>query len=145
SGDSLSVPHLRTTLDLTICEKATALFPPLGSDQGWRAQFGRELNATDDRDAFRASGRGLPVVDGKQLDPFRVALHRSTRSISAADARQRIGADRFDRRRLAYRDVASATNRLTLIAALLPAGCVSTHTVFCLRTVLPLRDQYLLC
>ena len=47
--------------------------------------------------------------------------------------------------RLAYRDVASATNRLTLIAAVLPAGCVSTHTVFCLRTPLPLADQHLLC
>ena len=49
------------------------------------------------------------------------------------------------RPRLAYRDVASATNRLTLIAAILPAGCVSTHTVFCLRTPLPLRDQHFLC
>ena len=39
----------------------------------------------------------------------------------------------FDRLRLAYRDVASATNRLTLIAALLPPGTVSTHTVFCLK------------
>jgi hypothetical protein len=41
--------------------------------------------------------------------------------------------------------VASATNRLTLIAAILPAGCVSTHTVFCLRTALPLRAQHFLC
>jgi len=49
------------------------------------------------------------------------------------------------RPRLAYRDVASATNRMTLIAAVLPGGCVSTHTVFCLRTPLPLRDQYFLC
>jgi len=47
--------------------------------------------------------------------------------------------------RLAYRDVASATNRLTLIAAVLPAGCVSTHTVFCLRPPLPGRDQHFLC
>ena len=34
---------------------------------------------------------------------------------------------------------------MTLIAALLSAGCVSTHTVFCLRTQLPLRDQHFLC
>jgi hypothetical protein len=27
----------------------------------------------------------------------------------------------------------------------LPGGCVSTHTVFCLRTPLPSRDQYFLC
>ena len=47
--------------------------------------------------------------------------------------------------RLAYRDVASATNRLTLIAAVLPPHCVSTHTVFCLRTPLPPHAQHLLC
>jgi hypothetical protein len=41
--------------------------------------------------------------------------------------------------------VASATNRLTLIAAILPKGCVSTHTLFCLRTSLPLRAQHFLC
>jgi len=62
-----------------------------------------------------------------------------------ADARRRLGSTRHQRPRLAYRDVASATNRLTLIAAVLPAGCVSTHTVFCLRTPLRLRDQHFLC
>jgi hypothetical protein len=41
--------------------------------------------------------------------------------------------------------VASATNRQTLIAAILPASCVSTHTIFCLRTGLPPRDQQFLC
>src|SRR5262249_4256492 len=41
--------------------------------------------------------------------------------------------------------VASATNRTTLIAAIVPAACVSTHTVFCLRTPLPLRAQHFLC
>ena len=51
----------------------------------------------------------------------------------------------YERPRLAYRDVASATNRLTLIAAVLPANCVSTHTVFCLRTPLSLAAQHFLC
>jgi hypothetical protein len=52
---------------------------------------------------------------------------------------------RYTRPRLAYRDVAGATNRLTLIAAILPPGCVSTHTLFCLRTPLAPSDQYFLC
>ena len=60
-------------------------------------------------------------------------------------ARRLLRSDRFERPRLAYRDVASATNRLTLIAAILPAGCVSTHTVFCLRTPLPRSAQHFLC
>ena len=49
------------------------------------------------------------------------------------------------RARLAYRDVASATNRLTLIAAIVPARCVTTHTLFCLKTPLPLETQHVLC
>jgi hypothetical protein len=41
--------------------------------------------------------------------------------------------------------VASATNRLTLIAAIVPARCVTTHTLFCLKTPLPLAGQHVLC
>ena len=47
--------------------------------------------------------------------------------------------------RLAYRDVASSTNRLTLIAAILPAGTVTTHTLFCLKTKLDEESQHFLC
>lgn len=145
SGPDLVLPNLRGERDLAIVERAAALFPPLGSPAGWSAHFGRELNASDDRAAFRDDRRGLPVVDGKHLEPFRVALGSVGRSISAADARRRLRSDRHERPRLAYRDVASATNRLTLIAAVLPAGCVSTHTVFCLRPPLHGRDQHFLC
>ena len=51
----------------------------------------------------------------------------------------------FGRARLAFRDVASATNRTTLIAAIVPAGSVTTHTVFCLRSALVASDQLVLC
>jgi len=145
SGRDLVLPNLRSALDLAIVERAASLFPPLGSGSGWSVRFGRELNASDDRGAFRDGRHGLPVVDGKHLEPFHVALDAVRRSISAADARRRLRADRYNLPRLAYRDVASATNRLTLIAAVLPAGCVSTHTVFCLRTPLSSRDQHFLC
>src|SRR3989338_2093069 len=50
----------------------------------------------------------------------------------------------FERTRLAYRDVASATNRVTLIAALLPRHTLSTHTVFCLKAPIPVGDQWCL-
>jgi hypothetical protein len=41
--------------------------------------------------------------------------------------------------------VASATNRLTLIAAIVPADAVTTHTLFCLKTPLGLDAQHVLC
>jgi hypothetical protein len=145
SGDDLAIPHVRTPLDLRIVDRAVALFPLLGSAAGWSAEFGRELNASDDRDAFRPSGRGLPIVEGKHLEPFRVALDATRHAIGAADARRLLRSDRHEHARLAYRDVASATNRVTLIAAVLPPRCASTHTVFCLRTAMPLPAQYVLC
>jgi hypothetical protein len=145
SGDALAIPNLRTPTDVAIAERAATMFPPLGSDGGWSARFGRELNATDDRAHFGRPGAGVPVVEGKHLEPFRVDVGATRHSITAANARRLLNHVRHQQPRLAYRDVASATNRLTLIAAILPAGCVSTHTVFCLRTPLPPVSQHFLC
>ena len=148
SGPDLTIPSFRDPVDLAIVERAVSLFPPLGDANGWAASFGRELNATDDREAFRPAhspGARLPVLEGKHLEPFRVAVDGVAYSISPSDARRLLRSDRHAHPRLAYRDVASATNRQTLIAAVLPANCVSTHTIFCLRTALPLRAQYFLC
>jgi hypothetical protein len=144
SGPDLAIPNLRTAVDVVISERAAALFAPLGDPSGWNVHFGRELNATDDRDCLQPPGRGLKVVEGRQVEPFKVNLRASRFSVSAQEAERRLG-QRHLRRRLAYRDVASATNRVTLIAAVLPAGCVTTHTVFCLRTDLPTRAQFFLC
>lgn len=144
SGDDLSIPAFKSTRDLAITERLAVLFPPLGDARSWGAQFGRELNVTDDRDVLRSDGRGLPVIEGKHLEPFR-ARRTSTRwTIGTREADRLLGI-RHHRRRLAYRDVASPTNRLTLISAVLPARSVSIHTVFCLRTPLPSAVQYFLC
>jgi hypothetical protein len=146
SGDGLAIPDLRAAVDVAIAERAAALFPPLGSDAGWSARFGRELNATDDRHSFEHAGVGeLPVVEGKHIEPFRARLDAAEHSVHASKARRLLDPSRYARPRLAYRDVASATNRLTLIAAVLPAGCVSTHTLFCLRSTLPSAGQHFLC
>jgi hypothetical protein len=149
SGPGLAIPAFRSAADVAIAERAASLFPPLGASAGWAARFGRELNATDDREAFRPArgcARGaLPVIEGKHLAPFRVDLDAAAQTIAAEEAQRRLQSDRHLRPRLAYRDVASATNRTTLIAAVLPAGCVSTHTVFCLRTALPIETHHFLC
>ena len=143
SGDTLTIPELRTEMDVAIAERSALLFPPLGSDAGWKASFGRELNATDDRAHFGRAG--LPIAEGKHIEPFRAHLDACDQYISAAKARALLDPPLFERPRLAYRDVASSTNKVTLIAAILPAGCVSTHTLFCLRTKTPRASQYFLC
>jgi hypothetical protein len=143
--DDLGIPELATEADLRLVERLNAVVPRLSSEAGWGAHFGRELNASDDRDAFTVFAGGSlarPVVEGKQVEPFRVALERSRYQLR----RGREVDGRAPRRpRLAYRDVASATNRLTLIAAVLPARAVTTHTLFCLKTQLPTDAQHVLC
>jgi hypothetical protein len=145
SGSDMAIPCFRTATDLSLAERMARLFPPIGDHAGWKARFGRELNATDDRAHFKETGTGLPVVAGKHLEPFRVHAQLAKVSITPASARRLLHPPRYQRPRLAYRDVAGASNRVTLIAAVLPADCVSTHTVFCLRTPLPLDSQHFLC
>jgi hypothetical protein len=101
------------------------------------------LNATDDRGVLRADA-AIPVIGGQHLTPFRCDSTRTRQAIAARDASRLLG-DRWRSPRLGYRDVASAANRTTLIAAIVPAACVSTHTIFCLRTPLSRRAQHFLC
>jgi hypothetical protein len=106
-------------------------------------RFGRELNATEDRGAFGADG--LPVIDGKHVSPFRVDLESPPHRIRRTDALRLLPAARFRAARLAYRDVSGVGNRFTLIAAIVPPDVVTTHTLFCLRTPLPVDRQAFLC
>jgi hypothetical protein len=144
SGRDLTIPELRSPLDLRIVERLAASFPSLADPRGWHIRFGRELNASADRAHFGPAGGAVPIVEGKSLEPFRVRRADTRYSLSASAADALLG-DRYRRPRLAYRDVASATNRQTLIAAILPAGYASTHTLFCLRTILPSGSQHFLC
>jgi hypothetical protein len=146
SPGDLAVPDARTAADLSLLEKTAAIALPLGSADGWGAEFGRELNAADDRRHFERGIDGLPVLEGKHLDPFRVAAPADGLRLRVACAERLLDGPRtWGRARLAYRDVASATNRLTLIAAVVPPGCVTVHTLFCLKTALSSIDQDFLC
>jgi hypothetical protein len=146
SPEDLAVPDVRTSADIALLEKIAATVPFLGSPAGWGARFGRELNASDDRRHFDGASDGLPVLEGKHVEPFQVRAPADVRRLPVAAAARLLDEARtWGRPRLAYRDVASATNRLTLIAAIVPAGCVTVHTLFCLKTPLPPRDQEFLC
>jgi hypothetical protein len=143
-ADDLAIPDVVTAHDLRMLEAISARLLWLGDSNGWNVRFGRELNATDDRHWFTpytGDRTARPVLEGKQIEPFCARV---------ADCRYEIPAGghvtRFARRtRLAYRDVASATNRLTLIAAVIPPHAITTHTLFCLRTPLPVDAQHVLC
>ncbi len=147
SPDQLTIPEVTNAIALGIMTSVADRTPALGDPQGWNVRFGRELNATEDRPHFvplRARSSLLPIVEGKQLSPFQVDLTRSIRGIPPEAASRLLSAATFSRARIAYRDVAGATNKLTLIAAMMPANVVSTHTVFCLKSDLDQRSQWCL-
>ena len=147
SGPSLAIPEARTAIDAELLAHCSTMFPALGDRDGWQVRFGRELNATDDKACFRARpARGLPIVEGKHLSPFAVDAASATLCIAAADAARLLGGRAtYTGPRLAYRDVASSTNRLTLIAAIVPAGVVTTHTLFCQNQPLDEERMLFLC
>jgi len=150
SGEQLAIPEIRTAGDLSIASRLAFSIPALGDRDGWHVTFGRELNATEDRRHFvegrPATGRLLPVVEGKQIHPFVVDTDTSRFHVPERTAARILDADTtFRRARLGYRDVAASTNRLTLIAALIPAGAVTTHTVFCLKGEADETLQQFLC
>jgi hypothetical protein len=146
-GQTRRIPDLRHDDDLGWLSRVMRAPPALGSADGWKIRFSRELNATDDREAFSpARGRGyLPVADGKHIGPFVAHTERCERFISPQLARQCLPDSRFNRARLVYRDVSGVGNRFTLVAAVMPPCVVTTHTLFCLRNDLPLRQQHFLC
>jgi hypothetical protein len=168
SGESLTFPDVRTRDGLALLERLHATWPALTSADGWGVSFGRELNVTDDRALFApagsrrplgplrpsghasspaASGSAIwPVIEGKHLRPFSVAVE-DVRLVVAPEHTDAVRArvPGLTRHRLAYRDVSCPTNRLTLIAAIVPPFVVTTHTIFCLRPRLDLEAQHCLC
>jgi hypothetical protein len=139
----LRVPDVRRAADLELLERLCSTFHSLGSDLGWHARFGRELNVTEDHAHFTSSG--MPVLEGKHVQPFTTNRHGSSRRLEESVARQLLPNLSFLRPRLAYRDVSAVGNRLSLIAAIMPANVVTTHTLFCLRTALADDQQQFLC
>lgn len=131
-GPSRRIPFVRDRRELLLADRLAAAWPSFGSAAGWAARFGRELNATEHRGAF---GRdGLPVLEGKHIEPFRAHPSRASQHVSRERAEALLRHARFDRPRLAYRDVSGHANRQSLIAAIVPAGVVTTHTLYCLST-----------
>jgi hypothetical protein len=147
-GDGLAVPDVRCRDDVIILSRIACSTPALGDPEGWGVRFGRELNASDDRRYFQTSRTEpcLPVVEGKHLTPFAVDVDAARSYVPRDVARRILNPDQtFGRARLAYRDVASPTNRWTLIAAIVPAGVVTTHTAFCLKDPVDAESQLYLC
>jgi len=142
-GPMLRIPDVRRAADFNRLRRLNRVLPPLGGEKGWRLRFGRELNATEDRERFGTEG--LPVIDDKHIAPCRVAVPDDCRRIQPDEATRALADRSFQSARLAYRDVSGVGNRHALIAAIIPAGIVTTHTLFCLKTRIAIEQQHFLC
>lgn len=144
SRDDLAVPDLQTNADRALLAHLLEVAPPLGDPRGWNARVGRELNATDDRRHF--SSCGLPVLEGKAIEPFLANLDAATAFIDPSTLARVFGSRiSATRSRLGYREVAASTNALTLIAAMIPAQVVTTHTIFCVKEPVDPNVHLFLC
>ncbi|MEO7189742.1 MAG: N-6 DNA methylase [Vicinamibacterales bacterium] len=141
-GPTWRIPDLRRAEAAALLERLSTRFPSVGADISGACRFGRELNATEAKPHFGPTG--LPVIEGKHLTPFGVQT-ASGILIDPLVARRVLPTARFDVPRLGYRDIAGVSNRLSLIAAIVPAGVVTTHTILCLRTPLADVRQQFLC
>ena len=129
--------ELRTETDLAV---ARTMFCAASDLRQWCAEtglrFGRDLHMTDDADKFVpmdniSPGSLLTLHEGKTFHQFTDRWNTAPRYGVAPDAltAKPTVAAAAGFWRLAFRDIASATNERTMIAAVLPPGVVCSHTV----------------
>ena len=85
------------------------------------------------------------MIEGKHIHPFVTTLSESRFRIAPRAAARALPSRAYERARLAYRDVSGVSNRQSLIAAIVPAGVVTTHTLLCLKTPVDTTRQHFLC
>lgn len=133
SPDSLSVMEFQTRRDYEIAERIYDGWPLLGEELpgAWNVKFTREFDMTNDRKLFNTAGRGLPLYEGKmfyQFDAFYSDPQFWVEEASGVERLQNKTGNAYLRPRLAFRDIAAATNERTLISAVLPPGVFVGNT-----------------
>ena len=133
--------------DLALLERLMRRFPALGDARRLggsirpRAQRDRRSRATSAR-------AGLPVLEGKHVTPFVVDIARAESRESSGDrAATLLPNRRFDRPRLAYRDVSGVGNQLSRsLRRSFPAGRRhDAHAVLSAHAAAELEQQHFLC
>ena len=140
SPEAHAVMEFKSAIDLGITRKML-VHPALGQhrNDSWNLVLHRELHMTGDSRLFKdqATPSRIPVVEGKMIHQFESAVQKPRSWIEEAEGRKALlgrtsdlGQDLpYAHYRLAYRSVASSTNERSMIAAILPPGCFSVHSL----------------
>ena len=128
--DTLSFLELRSDNEKDILEKMYR-FPLLGSEN--TIQFTNELHMTNDSDVFREyHSELLPLYEGKTIEQYR-ADGPIRYGVAEKDLIKKVGKQDYKKYRMAYRAVASSTNKRTLIATILPRHVATGNSLFVQR------------
>lgn len=154
---TLAFPELVTPLDAEIAVEVARRLPPLNLDErGWGLRYCRELDADRDAERFHTAedleARGAvrdglswsgpdgeewwPLVEGTLFYHLEFPAEGKEPKywVNAAEMhaiegrRNPDGSSTMDHWRVAWRDVASATNERSAIATVLPPGCAAKDT-----------------
>jgi hypothetical protein len=154
SPDAMAVMEFAAQSEIDVCAKMYGRYPKFGAEVDGvpYRHYMAEVHMGNSRDLFSEGDDGLPVFEGRMIDAYdyRAKGYVSGRGRSAVWADLPFGslakdiqpqwrillehipeklAGRIDHYRIGFGDVASPTNQRGLIAALLPGGCVSGHSV----------------
>jgi len=154
SPEALALMEFSNQLEINIAQKMYALCPKFGDDQAGKPhrEYMAEVHMGNDRELFDDDPSGLPLYEGRMVFQFdhRAKGYRSGRGRSAVwedlpfdsvnksiqpqwyipeDRIPGKTAGRVKSYRIGFCDVASPTNERTLVASLIPRGCLCGHTL----------------
>jgi hypothetical protein len=142
--------EFKTQRDYDVTARIYADHPLLGTHvpDRWNVKLTSEFNMTTARDLFNTKRIGLPLYEGKMIHQYDAYFKAPEYWVEEAPAAARLAnrtGTAYQRPRLAFRDIAAATNERTLIAAVLPPGSFAGNTLNLINGIDEQSALYLLC
>lgn len=130
SPTSYSVIEFKSERDVEIVKKLYK-FPILGeSIEGtWDLSLTNEFHMTNDSPLFNTEPNGLVLYEGKMIEQFTHTFDKPRYWVEEERGVAKVGNKDYKEYRLGFRDIASSTNRRSLITTILPKN------VFCGNTL----------
>lgn len=122
SPSSYSIIELKNNTDLSIIIKMYKHQLLSTSLNGMTVKFSTDFHMTNDSNAFNVNKNGLRLFEGKMIKQYGCDFSDPTYYVTEREAKNRFSGqpNDFEEHRLAFRAVASSTNRRSMIATILP-------------------------
>lgn len=123
----LSLVEPRTQAQFDVYHKMTTRFPLFGETKPFK--LGNDFHRTNDSEYFTTDSTAsiYPLYEGKTFDQFTI-LYQPTEYATTEGVMKKVDPDQKEWR-IAIRNVASATNKRSVIATLLPPNAVAANSI----------------